>query len=85
MVAKKEVKENVEPKYRLVGLDVWFKDPEWATISYKVGTTANKWDMILEEEDRFRVLRDKKDGTREVVVLPKGTLSHWKIYAQAGE
>ena len=85
MVAKKEVEEKVEPKYKLVGLDVWFKELEWAPNFYKVGTTANKWDIILEEEDRFRVLRDKKDGTREVVVLPKESLSHWKIYAQPEE
>ena len=79
MAAKKD--EVVEPKFKFVGLDLWFKKEEWHPMSCKVGKIASAWDLIFEETDRFRVLRDKKDGTREVMVVPKDSLTHWKVYA----
>lgn len=79
--------KKAEPKesYIVCGLDVWWNNYEYPPSVYKVGDGVNRWQLILEEDERFRVLRDKKDGVREVVVLPKSTLSHWKLYAKKAD
>lgn len=84
MADKKKV-ETPKENYIACGLDVMFKNDDYAPTVYKVGEGVNKWQLILEEDERFRIIRDKKDGVREVVVLPKDSLSHWKLYAKKAD
>lgn len=82
--AAKQDNQPPAEKWVFVGLNVRIDEGEYRATSkdYKVSDKANGWDLIFEEPDRFRVIKDKPDGTRVVHVYPKDRLIHWSIDAK---
>lgn len=60
---------------------VVFPTDEYAQEKQTYRIAKNSWNLIIEEGDMFRAVKDKPDGTRVVEVILKAHLRGWRVDA----